>query len=237
MSASDSGVPSNGSASAGARAAAFFDVDGTLVRGQLFMPMIRPLFRWGYLRPRHLAKTVYRTAAYRMGLIRQTDIDRMWEETLEFVKGKRRDDIERVLAQAFEHAGTRAVRPAARFLVGEHRRLGHEVYLATSQTEEASKPLAALLQMDGLVATRMETNDGVYTGRFVEGYCYGERKADQVERFCKESGIDLSASWFYTDAAVDLPLLERVGHPVAVNPDKALAAAARHRRWRVLTFA
>lgn len=218
-------------------AAAFFDVDGTLVRGQLFIPMIKPLFKWGYLKPGHLAKSVYRTVSYRMGLIKQKDIDRMWEETLEFVKGKRKTDVERVLADAFRAGGVRALRPAARFLVGEHRRQGHRVYLATSQTEEASKPLAEHLGLDGIVATRMETTGaGVYTGRFVDGYSYGERKAKHVEEFCAANGIDLSASWFYTDAAVDRPLMERVGHPVAVNPDRELAVVARARGWRVLQF-
>lgn len=218
-------------------AAAFFDVDGTLARGQLFIPMIRPLFKWGYLRPPHLARTVYRMAAYRLGLIEQKDIDRMWEETLEFVRGKRKIDVERVLADAFRAGGVRALRPAARFLVGEHRRQGHALYLATSQTEEASRPIVDHLGLDGLVATRMETEGGVYTGHFVDGYCYGERKAKHVEEFAAANGIDLGASWFYTDAAVDLPLLERVGHPVAVNPDKTLAAAARARGWRILHFA
>jgi phosphoserine phosphatase len=111
------------------------------------------------------------------------------------------------------------------------------VFLATSQTVEAALPLADELALDGVVGTELEAEDGVYTGRFVGGYCYGPRKAAAVERFCATRGIDLAASWFYTDAVVDLPLLERVGNPVVVNPEKPLARIAIRRGWARLAFA
>lgn len=221
---------------AGTRVAAFFDIDGTLARGQLLTPVIPLFYRWGYLTRTDIAKTVYRTTIFKLGLLRQRDIDRMWEDTLEFLKGRRRDDVAAVMARGFREAGRSTIRSAARLLVEEHRREGHEVHLATSQTEEASAPLASWLGLDGVVATRLEARDGVYTGRFVDGYCYGPRKAEAVERFSEARGIDLAACWFYSDALVDLPLLERVAHPVAVNPERALARVARERGWRILTF-
>lgn len=229
--------PANAGNTGVARAAAFFDVDGTIVRGHMLMPMMWLFYRWGYLKPRHIAKTLYRRALFASGRIRQRDIDRMWEETLAFLKGRRQEEFTALLARAFAQAGTARVRPGVRALVREHRRLGHDVYLATSQTVEAAQPLADALAMDGVVGTRLEAVDGIYTGHFVTGYCYGERKAREVEAFCAERGIDLGSSWFYTDALVDLPLLERVANPVVVNPERPLARIAAQRGWPRLAFA
>lgn len=216
--------------------AAFFDVDGTLVRGHMLLPMMRLFYRWGYLTKAQIVKSLWRRGQYALGWIRQADVDRMWTETLAFLEGRRQDDFARLMARAFREVSAKLVRPAAPALIAEHRLGGQRVYLATSQTIEAARPLAEHLSLDGLVGTELETLDGRYTGRFVRGYCYGERKADEVERFAAEKAIDLGRSWFYTDADVDIPLLERVGHPVVVNPDRRLATVARARGWRVLVF-
>jgi HAD superfamily hydrolase (TIGR01490 family) len=229
-------MPANTPVSDASRVAAFFDVDGTLVRGHMLIPMMRLFYRWGYVTPRDIAKALYRRALFATGRMTQRDVDRMWADTLAFLKGWRRDDFAGIMARAFAAAPPR-IRPGLRGVIEEHRRVGHRLLLATSQTIEAAQPLADVLALDGVVGTRLEVDAGVYTGRFVSGYCYGDRKAAEVEAFCAAEGIDLSRSWFYTDSSVDVPLLERVGHPVVVNPDRALARVALLRGWRRLAFA
>jgi HAD superfamily hydrolase (TIGR01490 family) len=216
--------------------AAFFDVDGTLVRGHMLLPMMRLFYRWGYLTRGQVAKSIWRRSLHAIGRIRQNDIDRMWAETLAFLQGKRQEEFTRLMRRAFEEVAPKVVRPAAPAMIAEHRRQGHRVYLATSQTVETARPLAERLCLDGIIGTELETRDGRYTGRFVRGYCYGERKAGEVERFAAANGVDLAQSWFYTDAEVDVPLLKLVGHPVAVNPERKLAKVARVRGWPVLVF-
>lgn len=229
-------MPANTPVRDASRVAAFFDVDGTLVRGHMLMPMMRLFYRWGYLTPGDLAKTLYRRALFATGRMTQRDVDRMWADTLSFLKGRRRDDFAAIMARAYAAAPPR-IRPGLHVVIEEHRMLGHRLYLATSQTIEAAQPIVDDLGFDGVVGTRLEVDGGEYTGRFVGGYCYGNRKADEVAEFCHAEGIDLDRSWFYTDSSVDVPLLERVGHPVVVNPDRALARVAVLRGWRRLSFA
>ena len=90
--------------------------------------------------------------------------------------------------------------------------------------------------MDGAIGTRWEIEDGVYTGRLDGPFAYGEGKATRLREFAAAEGIDLKQSWAYTDAASDLPMLEAVGHPVAVNPDAELAEIAKREGWEVLRF-
>jgi HAD superfamily hydrolase (TIGR01490 family) len=228
-------MPANTPVRAASRVAAFFDVDGTLVHGHMLVPMMRLFYKWGYITPRDIAKAFYRRALFATGRMTQRDVDRMWADTLAFLKGRRRDDFAAIMARAFAAAPPR-IRPGLRVVIEEHRLAGHRLYLATSQTIEAAQPMADTLAFDGVVGTRLEVDDGAYTGRFVGGYCYGDRKAAEVEAFCDAEGIDLGRSWFYTDSKVDVPLLERVGYPVVVNPDRALARVAALRGWRRLAF-
>jgi phosphoserine phosphatase len=90
------------------------------------------------------------------------------------------------------------------------------------------------LDIEHSIATRVEVVDGKFTGRGIKPFCYGRGKLYWAEKFAEEHGIDLAASWFYTDSIVDLPMLEAVGHPVAVNPDPRLRAEAKRRGWLVV---
>jgi phosphoserine phosphatase len=117
-----------------------------------------------------------------------------------------------------------------------HRAAGHRVYLVSASPEEIVLPLADLLGVDGAICSRGEVDEqGRYTGRMAF-YAYGDAKADAMRELAARTGLDLSASSAYSDSATDLPMLEAVGRPVAVNPDRALAKAARERGWEVRNF-
>jgi phosphoserine phosphatase len=121
-------------------------------------------------------------------------------------------------------------------VVRSHQDAGRPAYIATAASQPAAEVLAHALAMDGAIGTRWEIEDGRYTGRLDGPFAYGEGKAKALRRFAEEQGIDLARSWAYTDAASDLPMLEAVGHPVAVNPDAELAEIAKREGWEVLRF-
>jgi HAD superfamily hydrolase (TIGR01490 family) len=121
--------------------------------------------------------------------------------------------------------------------LAEHQAQGHILGIVSASTQYAVGPLAAHLGIPGqYVSTHVESQDSRLSGRIVPPLCYGEGKVVWAERFAAKHGADLSASYFYTDSVTDLPLLERVGHPVAVNPDPKLRRLAKQRGWPIEIF-
>jgi phosphoserine phosphatase len=118
----------------------------------------------------------------------------------------------------------------------EHQDAGRPVYICTAASAELAEILAEVLRFDGAVGTRPEVVDGTYTGRIDGPFVYREGKAQAVRELAEREGIDLAASYAYSDSESDLPFLRLVGHPVAVNPDAPLARVAREQRWEVMRF-
>lgn len=123
-----------------------------------------------------------------------------------------------------------------RAAVQRHQRQGDLVVLATGATIYSARPLASVLGIDHIVATELEVRDGVLTGAVVEPLAYGEGKLRRAKALLDAQGISLENACFYSDSATDLPLLEAVGEPVAVNPDPRLARLARRRDWSILSW-
>jgi phosphoserine phosphatase len=121
-------------------------------------------------------------------------------------------------------------------LIARHKKAGREVYICSSSPEDYIALLAQALDMDGVVGTRAETVDGRYTGRLEGPMAHGPEKARRVAELAARRGIDLDRSYAYSDSINDLPLLEMVGYPVAMNPDRKLAGVARRRGWVVQDF-
>jgi phosphoserine phosphatase len=128
------------------------------------------------------------------------------------------------------------VYPQTLKVVRDHQDAGRPCYIATAASQRAADILANALIMEGAIGTRWEVEDGVYTGELEGPFAYGEGKAQALRLFAAEHNIDLSQSWAYTDSVSDLPMLQAVGHPVAVNPDAGLAEIAKREGWEVLRF-
>jgi len=126
--------------------------------------------------------------------------------------------------------------PEARELVSDHLARGHVVAIVSGATRYVVAPIARCLGIEHSIYTRLEVVDGLFTGDVVEPVCFEEGKIYWLEKFIEEQGISLAKSWFYTDSITDIPLLDRVGHPVVTNPDPMLYRAARKRRWPVRFF-
>jgi HAD superfamily hydrolase (TIGR01490 family) len=117
-----------------------------------------------------------------------------------------------------------------------HQDAGRRVFIVTAASQELADVLAHVLVLDGGVGMRSEVRDGVYTGRAAGPFTYREGKAEAIRELAEREGIDLSESYAYSDSESDLPMMRAVGHPVAVNPDRALEREARERGWRIMRF-
>ena len=150
---------------------------------------------------------------------------------LALTKGWDRDRVREIVRETLLETIEPIIYAEALELMEEHRRAGHRVYLVSASPEEIVLPLAELLGVDGAISSRAEVDDdGRYTGRMAF-YAYGADKAEAMRELAARTGIDLAASTAYSDSATDLPMLEAVGHPVAVNADRPLARVARERGW------
>jgi HAD superfamily hydrolase (TIGR01490 family) len=210
---------------------AFFDVDGTLIARNSATLYMRHLRRTGQARRRDLAWTLYYLVQYKFGRL---DIDEALQESMRFVRGKTEADT-RVDAQAWYERDVRPwLYPQMAERVAEHRRAGHVVALVTSATRYLAGPLAAELGIDHFLVTQLVVRDGAFTGEAVRPLCYGAGKVHWARELAVREGIDLGASYFYTDSVTDLPLLDAVGHPRIVHPDVPLRRLAQQRGWPVL---
>jgi HAD superfamily hydrolase (TIGR01490 family) len=135
--------------------------------------------------------------------------------------------------QWFEEMVAPTIYPEAAELVRKHEEQGHVVAIVSGATKFVVRPLARRLGIEHMLYTRLEVEDGCFTGRVVEPICFEEGKIYWLQQLVEEQGIDLAKSWFYTDSVTDVPLMDIVGHPVAINPDPRLYRVAVRRRWPI----
>jgi HAD superfamily hydrolase (TIGR01490 family) len=215
--------------------AAFFDLDKTVISKSSSLALSRPMYRAGLVTRSQLLKGAYAQLIYLLVGADDRRMERAKEGMLAITKGWDREQVERLARESLETILDPYIYQEALDLIALHHALGRRVYIVSSSPEEVARPLAERLGADGVIATRAESVDGKYTGK-LEFYCYGEQKAEAVRELAKREGIDLSGSFAYSDSATDLPLLEAVGSPVAVNPDRELRRVAEQREWHVRDF-
>jgi HAD superfamily hydrolase (TIGR01490 family) len=217
------------------KGAAFFDLDRTLMAGSSAYHFGRASYRLGRLTRRQLARDALNQIRFRLRGSTDAAVNALLERVLAGIKDQRVVDLARLRADVLAGILPR-VYPQMLRVVREHQDAGRPSYIVSAASQEMVEALAMVLAMDGAIGTRSEIRDGVYTGRLDGPFVYGEGKATALRELANEEGIDLAASWAYSDSASDLPMLQAVGHPVAVNPDAELAAVARREHWQVLRF-
>jgi HAD superfamily hydrolase (TIGR01490 family) len=218
-------------------AAAFFDVDNTLMRGASIYHFARGLAARGLFGPRELARLTWGQVAFRMhGRENADHIDAAREAALAFVAGHRVYDIVRLGEEIYDETMADRIWEGARELTQRHLEAGQRVWLVTATPIELANILASRLGLTGALGTVAESADGIYTGRLVGGLLHGEAKAAAVRALARREGLDLSRSSAYSDSINDMPMLQLVGHPNVVNPDGQLLAEARRRDWPVHDF-
>jgi HAD superfamily hydrolase (TIGR01490 family) len=225
------------STSDGLARAAFFDVDKTLLPGSSLYLLARGMYKRGMYTGRDLVGFAVGQVAFRVrGVESLKGIDAAREAALAFIEGKRQHELE-PLAQdiVVEVIGPR-IYPGMRKVIDAHHANGDRTYLVTAAPVDIAKRISAYLGMDGALGTRVECVDGVYTGKLLGPVLHGRAKLEAVRALAAETGIDLAASSAYSDSMNDRPLLEGVGHPVAVNPDRMLRRFAAENAWPVQDF-
>ncbi|MFO7548560.1 MAG: HAD-IB family hydrolase [Acidimicrobiia bacterium] len=218
------------------KSAAFFDLDRTLISGASIFPFAIESWRQGLASGREVAGWALDAAAFK--LLGETE-DRN-EEARSAMLGKVAGVSVEKLADIGEAVLPKLVarlRPESRKLVEMHRQAGRDTWIASASPQEIVEPLARALDMTGAIGTRGKIVDGHYTDELDGPFCHGPGKAEAVGLVAIRQGYDLATSYAYSDAIGDLPLLDLVGHPVAVNPDSQLTQVARERGWPVVVFA
>ncbi len=215
--------------------AAFFDLDKTVISKSSSLALTRPMYRAGLVSRSALLKGAYAQLVYLLLGADEKKMDKVKDSMLALTRGWEREQVEEIVREALAQLIDPYIYLEALDLMELHRALGRTVFIVSSSAEEVVRPLVERLGKVDVIATRATTVDGKYTGE-LEFYCYGANKATAIKQVAERQGIDLDGSYAYSDSATDLPMLEAVGHPVAVNPDRDLRREAEKRGWQIRYF-
>jgi HAD superfamily hydrolase (TIGR01490 family) len=214
----------------GSRPAAFFDMDHTLLAASSGTLWLQHLRRRGEVTTWQTLRALVWRLEYWVALV---DIEEVTSRLGAMMAGTTEDDLRRRCDRWFREEVAGYLTPAGAAAVARHRHEGHVLAILSGSSPYASEPLARLLDIPHVLCTRLEVRDGRFTGAMQQPICYGRGKVQLAEQFAAAHAVDLDASWFYSDSYSDLPMLARVGHPVAVNPDPRLKRHARRAGWPI----
>jgi HAD superfamily hydrolase (TIGR01490 family) len=217
------------------RGAAFFDLDRTLMAGSSGFHWAREARRAGLISRRRLAADAFVNLRFRLEGSTDAGTDKVRERVGAMIAGRRVRDLQRLSPRVLARVLPRLY-PQMLAVAHAHQDEGRRVYICTAASQEMAEMLAHVLSFDGAVGARSEISDGRYTGRAAGPFTYREGKAQAVRQLAEAEGIDLAASYAYSDSESDLPMLRAVGHPVVVNPDTELLRVAREEGWEVMRF-
>lgn len=218
------------------RTAAFFDLDKTILAKSSSLAFMRPLYEGGLIGRSAVLKGAYAQFVYLTSGADHDQMEQMRVYMQALCKGWPVEQVKSIVAETLDDIVDPIVYAEAMELIAQHREAGREVIVISSSGTEIVEPIGERLGVDRAIGTQMAVDaDGTYTGEILF-YAYGEGKAEAMRALAAEDGYDLSGSYAYTDSHTDLPMLEVVGHPVAVNPDDSLRATAEERGWPTVDF-
>ncbi|HEX2804888.1 MAG TPA: HAD-IB family hydrolase [Kineosporiaceae bacterium] len=228
--AGDSAIPIDPSA------AAFFDVDNTIMRGASIFQLARGLYRRKFFTMREIAGWAWQQFMFTLLGENLEHLEEIQEQALGFVKGHSVAELRAVGEEVFDELIVDRIWPGTHALALMHVEAGQRVWLVTATPIEVAEVIADRLGLTGALGTVAEDVDGVYTGRLVGQPMHGPAKAEAVRALAAREGLDLQRCSAYSDSANDIPLLSLVGNPCAINPDGTLRAHARQNGWRIRDY-
>ncbi len=217
------------------RTAAFFDLDKTIIAKSSTLAFSKPFHAGGLINRRVVLRSAYAQFVFLLGGADHDQMERMRQYLSSMVTGWDVQTVRDIVAETLHHIVDPIVYDEAVTLIEQHRAEGRDVVIVSSSGYEVVEPIGRLLGADRVIATKMVVADGKYTGE-IEHYVYGPEKVRAVVELAATEGYDLANSFAYSDSVTDTPMLEAVGHPVAVNPDKGLRRIATERGWPVQDF-
>lgn len=217
------------------RTAAFFDLDKTIIAKSSALAFSRSFYQGGLINRRAVLKSAYAQFVFLVGGADHDQMERMREYLSALCRGWDVQQVREIVAETLHDLIDPLIYDEAASLIEEHHAAGRDVVIVSSSGAEVVEPIGEMLGADRVVATRMVVEDGRYSGE-IEYYAYAENKAKAIRELADSEGYDLSRSYAYSDSVTDLPMLEAVGHPYVVNPDRGLRREAVARGWPVLSF-
>jgi HAD superfamily hydrolase (TIGR01490 family) len=217
------------------RTAAFFDLDKTVIAKSSTLTFSRSFYQGGLINRRAVMRSAYAQFVFLLGGVDHDQMERMRAYLSSLCKGWDVSQVKEIVAEALHEVIDPIIYDEAASLIEQHHAAGRDVVIVSSSGAEVVEPIGELLGADRVVATRMVIEDGRYTGE-VAYYAYGPAKAAAVAELAVSEGYDLGRCYAYSDSVTDLPMLEAVGHPHVVNPDRSLRRDAAARGWPVLAF-
>ena len=215
--------------------AAFFDLDKTVIAKSSTLAFSKPFQAGGLISRRAVLRSAYAQFVYLVGGADHDQMEKMRQFMSQLCAGWDVATVREIVADTLHNVVDPLVYDEAVSLIEEHHLAGRDVVIVSASGAEVVEPIAEMLGADHVIATRMEIEDGRYTGG-IEYYAYAEEKARAIEELAALRGYVLEDSYGYSDSVTDVPMLESVGHAYAVNPDKELRRTATERGWPVLVF-
>ncbi|GAA3801255.1 HAD-IB family hydrolase [Streptomyces coacervatus] len=218
------------------RTAAFFDLDKTVIAKSSTLTFGKSFYQGGLINRRAALRTAYAQFVFLVGGMDHDQMERTREYLSGLVRGWNVQQVKEIVAETLHDLIDPIIYDEAASLIEEHHTAGRDVVIVSTSGAEVVEPIGELLGADRVVATRMVVgDDGCFTGE-VEYYAYGPTKAEAIKELAQSEGYDLERCYAYSDSATDLPMLQEVGHPHAVNPDRTLRREALARGWPILDF-
>lgn len=218
-------------------AAAFFDVDNTLMQGASIFHLARGLYRRKFFTTADIAKAAWQQAYFRIAGVEDPEhIAQARSSALEFIEGHSASELRQIGEEIFDEYMAARVWPGTRAIAAQHLDRGQRVWLVTAAPVEIAAVIADRLGLTGALGTVAEQHEGIYTGRLVGEMLHGSGKAVAVQELAAQQGLDLNQCYAYSDSANDLPMLQTVGHPCVINPDRTLHHVAKERGWRIREY-
>jgi HAD superfamily hydrolase (TIGR01490 family) len=218
------------------RTAAFFDLDKTILAKSSSLLFARPFYKGGLIGRADVLKSGYAQFVYLASGADHDQMEQMRSYLSALCRGWEVEKVNAIVAETLDELVDPIVYAEAVALIDEHRAAGHDIIIISSSGTEVVEPIGERLGADIVIGTQLEIVDGCYSGEILF-YAYGEGKAVAVRALAGEHGFDLASSYAYSDSHTDLPMLELVGNPVAVNPDAELRSVAESRGWPIQDFA
>ncbi|MDQ1691522.1 MAG: hypothetical protein QOH56_3756 [Pseudonocardiales bacterium] len=218
-----------------ASAAAFFDLDKTIIAKSSTLAFGRPFYQGGLINRRAVLRSAYAQFVFALAGADEDQMARMRDYLTAMCSGWDVQQIRDIVNETLHEIIDPLVYNEAVELIADHKAAGRDVVIISSSGDEVVRPIGEMVGADHVIATRMVVAEGKYTGE-IEYYAYGPHKAEGLRALAEERGYDLAASYAYSDSITDAPMLEAVGHPFAVNPDKALRKLAVEKGWSILAF-
>ncbi|MEU0445659.1 HAD family hydrolase [Streptomyces tendae] len=219
------------------RAAAFFDLDNTVMQGAAIFHFGRGLYKRKFFETRDLARFAWQQAWFRLaGFEDPEHMQDARDSALSIVKGHRVSELKSIGEEIYDEYMAERIWPGTRALAQAHLDAGQKVWLVTAAPVEIAQVIARRLGLTGALGTVAESIGGVYTGKLVGEPLHGPAKAEAVRALATAEHLDLSRCAAYSDSHNDIPMLSLVGHPYAINPDSKLRKHARELEWRLRDY-